>query len=1060
MKACKNIRIMVAAFVVVLPAVAGLPNVGLAAATNGKSPRVLLQEGVYAEEIEGDLDGAIKIYQRIISEAEAARATAAQAVYRLGICYLKKGEKDKAAEQFQKVLSEFSNQKAIAEKANEQLDKIRPPEERIVEQAVMTISTRAEGDPRVTKALESLRGIDEDVVVGELNKFLDSKPDTVRRSAIYILWKGDFKDISAAVGRLQKLCSHKEDLTRGMAAIALGASKARSSFDTLCSMTLNDSSGYARRSAAYALGLLGRADAKSVLEEALKDSDKLVRDNAAYAIKMLPGEVPVVPAASFGPVIEQTAYSDESGRDFFFDLDTGMAFSPPAGLTRSSPPEKVIAWARVNGIDFVNDGGRLDLLDMLAVAVDEKMWESWRPDEVKAAVHKVSTERLLLLPNQSGDYTITKPFTYAFRTREGEIGLLQIVGKDEDGSLNIRYKMVQESSYIKGMTISQSQRESLRKLNILGKALLVYANDQDTGSYPDTLRALEKDYTTKEYVEWWLENVEYLGKGKTATDPPNTVIAYDKKLLQGGKGTNVLFNNGHVEFPGPKQLERLGILWKEATVVRKVFLPDSETANTDVVLDLASGEMLSAERFEKDRQYFKKLGKGGIVYEYAKNKSDLLCLRDGRLLAESGGFLKPDAERSDFRAYFIREVPSQYQFVTAEGDKYEIKIISVDAGDNGGCQIEYWKSGGRTRQEQAVKPAFKAVIYDNMALDLESGAAVPLEKKHAAVVAAGGGAGQTEWPKGFDVAWDNDGGGVLMVGSGSGARIIGLATIQQGQWPQAIAAVQKTIEVLKNSDAKGVLARQSRFAAVLTSEGNMAVVEITDFDAEKAKIEWRLEELPQAEAIQQGFGPVMKEFIKEDSSAIDFDTGRMFTIPKIVIDNYQAAMQWVVDNGIDAGADQELIGIDLAGERMPSRAWQQISASELIAVAGAAPAVEGQVIIPHSGEYPATYALRTREGGVGILQILDVTDAGVRVQYKMVRNVAAEAVDPNSIKKWKMGDLAELAKQARQEMQAKLKLQSEAKRHRLNAEKARAEMEADIRKVREQDRGAVESDKE
>jgi len=1008
-------------------------STGAASAADVKSPRVLLQEGIYAEEIEGDLDGAMRIYEQVISQAEAAKATAAQAVYRLGMCYLKKGQKEKAADQFQKVLSKFPEQKAVAEKASEQLNRIRPPEERIVEQAVMTISTCAEGDPRVTKALESLRGINENAVVGELNKFLDSQPDTVRRSSIYILWKGDFNDISPAVGRLQELCSHKEDLTRGMAAIALGAAKAQSSFETLCSMTLNDSSGYARRSAAYALGLLGRPDAKPILEKALKDADKFVRDNASHAINMLQGEAPVVPAASFGPVIERVIYDPGSSGECFVDFESGRVYRKP-----EIEEDKILEWFREKGIDASGDTsgspkshGLVAFPPFHPAAIHAPLgWSASADVLIATTKHLTPSGKTKMFAKE------TLPTTYYFKTQQGNMGVLQILGftEGEPKGIRIRYKMVQGNSYDEATALlvllqKQTQSESLRKLNILGKALLVYANDQDTGSYPDTLRALEKDYTTKEYVEWSLENVEYMGKGETAAEPPNTVIAYDKKLLQGGNGTNVLFNDGHVRFLGPVELERLGIRMPEATTteVRKVFLPNPDPANTSVVLDLASGEMLSAERFEKSRQYFKNLGKGDLLFGRKGKEGGLICLRDGYLLGESGEPLKSEEENSVMKAYVIREVPWRCQFVTAEGDKYEVKVLSMDKGDNGGCLIEYWKSGARAQQESAVKPIFRAVIYDNMALDLESGAVVALGNRRAATGAAvagsvliGGVAGQAA----CDVGWDNDGGGVLMVVPDSGARIVGLATIQQGQWPQATAAARGAIKVLKSSGARGVLAKQSRFAAVLTSEGNLAVIEITDFDAEKAKIEWRLEELPGAKASQQGFGPVMKEFIAEDSGAIDFDTGRMFTIPEIVKNNEEAAMQWVVDNGIDAGADQELIGVDLAGERMPARAWQEISAGELAAVARAGSAGKGQVIIPHSGEYPATYALRTREGGIGIVQILDVNNQGAKVQYKMLpRNMAAEAaaevVDPNSVKKWQMGGLAELAEQARQEIAAK-----------------------------------------
>ncbi|MDH4240442.1 MAG: HEAT repeat domain-containing protein [Phycisphaerae bacterium] len=256
-----------------------------------KTTSVLLQEGLYAEEIEGDLDSAIKIYEQVIGRAKEAQQAAAQATYRIGMCYLKKGQKDKAAEHFQNIILNFRSQKALVTKAEKQLDKIKPRAERIVEQAVMTISTCAEGDPRVTRALESLKGLDENVVVNELVKFLDSETDTVRRSTIYILWRGNLSDISAAVPVLEKLCSHKKELTRGMAALALGQAKVNSSFDTLCDMTLKDNSGYARRCGAIALGWMGRADAKPILEKVLEDPDPLVCNNAKAALAMLPEKV-------------------------------------------------------------------------------------------------------------------------------------------------------------------------------------------------------------------------------------------------------------------------------------------------------------------------------------------------------------------------------------------------------------------------------------------------------------------------------------------------------------------------------------------------------------------------------------------------------------------------------------------------------------------------------------------------------------------------------------------------------------------------------------------------
>jgi hypothetical protein len=56
----------------------------------------LLEKGIYAEETEGNLAAAIKIYEQISASADAERATAAQALFRLAMCYQKSGRPDEA----------------------------------------------------------------------------------------------------------------------------------------------------------------------------------------------------------------------------------------------------------------------------------------------------------------------------------------------------------------------------------------------------------------------------------------------------------------------------------------------------------------------------------------------------------------------------------------------------------------------------------------------------------------------------------------------------------------------------------------------------------------------------------------------------------------------------------------------------------------------------------------------------------------------------------------------------------------------------------------------------
>lgn len=82
---------------------------------------VLLQKGIFAEETEGNLDAAIKIYQQITAEAAANRSVVAQAQYRLGVCYQKKGNKEQAISILNDLLKQFPAEAALGQKARELL---------------------------------------------------------------------------------------------------------------------------------------------------------------------------------------------------------------------------------------------------------------------------------------------------------------------------------------------------------------------------------------------------------------------------------------------------------------------------------------------------------------------------------------------------------------------------------------------------------------------------------------------------------------------------------------------------------------------------------------------------------------------------------------------------------------------------------------------------------------------------------------------------------------------------------------------------------------------------
>ncbi|MCP4655561.1 MAG: tetratricopeptide repeat protein [bacterium] len=77
------------------------------ASAQGVSTSELLEEAIFLEEVTGDLDAAIEIYQRIAADAEAQRPLAARALYRLYRCYERQGEEVQASLVFSRLRRQY-----------------------------------------------------------------------------------------------------------------------------------------------------------------------------------------------------------------------------------------------------------------------------------------------------------------------------------------------------------------------------------------------------------------------------------------------------------------------------------------------------------------------------------------------------------------------------------------------------------------------------------------------------------------------------------------------------------------------------------------------------------------------------------------------------------------------------------------------------------------------------------------------------------------------------------------------------------------------------------------
>jgi len=98
---------------------------------------VLFQSGLYQEQVKGDLDAAIKVYERIIINFPKNRPVVAKALLHIGLCYEKLGRQE-AQKAYQRLIEEYADQPETVSQARERLSKLGYT----TEQGRLTMSTR------------------------------------------------------------------------------------------------------------------------------------------------------------------------------------------------------------------------------------------------------------------------------------------------------------------------------------------------------------------------------------------------------------------------------------------------------------------------------------------------------------------------------------------------------------------------------------------------------------------------------------------------------------------------------------------------------------------------------------------------------------------------------------------------------------------------------------------------------------------------------------------------------------------------------------------------------
>jgi len=147
-------------------------------------------------------------------------------------------------------------------------------------------------------------------------------------------------------------------------------------------------------------------------------------------------------------------------------------------------------------------------------------------------------------------------------TKESNTYQITVLSADKKGC-RLKYWLTQNSPISvednESATLLQDEKlsqrsESLKKLKSLGLLLMMYTDDHDE-RYPYGLELIKRYDDKDEVVSWALENVGYLGRGRSAVVEPQALIAYDKTMLLENGCTNLLFNDSHVEFCEKKRVK-------------------------------------------------------------------------------------------------------------------------------------------------------------------------------------------------------------------------------------------------------------------------------------------------------------------------------------------------------------------------------------------------------------------------------------------------------------------------------------------------------------------------
>lgn len=160
----------------------------------------------------------------------------------------------------------------------------------------------------------------------------------------------------------------------------------------------------------------------------------------------------------FGPMREIVLPGATTREPEMLDLETGRSVAQEPFERFKFRAAAIMAWIRSKGLDIScnvwSSGAACVTYDMSIVAVNGKCWDEITENELinnpALAPGRHAPRRLLVLGGN-------RPDTYIFRTGEGTLGMLQIVGMSQDRrGVKIRYKLIEPAQSLTNVGEKQS----------------------------------------------------------------------------------------------------------------------------------------------------------------------------------------------------------------------------------------------------------------------------------------------------------------------------------------------------------------------------------------------------------------------------------------------------------------------------------------------------------------------------------------------------------------------------------------------------------------------------